>query len=123
MLTYLLAVFFMADSQHFGTLQGQCSLPLWVSLFINEGEHPDQAGCSTDWQGKTLTFSLFLGRCRHSLLSFFNLSLPLPPCDITKKGKVWCLVVGKSVHLLVIDYSDLGNTSLSESSAILCSHG
>ena len=71
------------------------------SVFIRARNHHGLPGCSTDWQGK-LSLSPFLGIHGHSLLSLFNLSLSLPPCDVIQTVKVCYLVMGTSVSLLVL---------------------
>ena len=74
MLTYLLAVFIRVDSLSalMDFSRAVQSTSLSQSLSVNTGDHPDQAGCSPDWQGN-ITLSPFLGICSHLLLSFLSL--------------------------------------------------
>ena len=109
-LTYLLAVFSgLILSQYLGTPLGQSGLFLWVilSLLVQGIILTSLAVLMTS--GRNSHFlSPFLSIYSHSLLSLLNSSLPLPPCVIMKTGKICCLVVGKSMYLLVIDYWYVG---------------
>ena len=62
----------------------------------------------------------FLGIHSHLLFFLFNLSLLLPPSDIIKTWKAFCLAVWKYVYLLVTDYSKYCKYFIYSGTATLC---
>ena len=104
--TFWLCFSGMILSQHLGSPPGQCSLLLCISLYVNAGGCPDQADSSTDWWEK-LSLSLSIPWYTWSL-NAFALQLEFTTA-IMWYYKTWnaCLIVGKSIYLLVIDYSKL----------------
>ena len=87
-------------SQQLGTLPRQCHLLIQISFsLLVQGDHPDQAGCSTAWLEK-ISFSLYILWYTQPLIAF-PLELWVYSCHhlIVWNRKMGCLVLGISVFI------------------------
>ena len=80
-----------------GTVQ---SASLSQPHFVHAGDHPDQAGYSSDWWGKLSLSLSVLGMHCHSCFPSWTVILPLPSCVIIKNRKACYLVMEKFAYFI-----------------------